>query len=84
MSRKEENGNMETLATSELYSNSLPRRLPGIEEMSPPPRMTKCPSRFCPFFVDFSSKIVYNTHQFAAPHGSLGGSYSGLARRRRE
>ena len=29
MSRKEENGNMETLVTSELCSNSLPRRLPG-------------------------------------------------------
>ena len=29
MSRKEESGNMETLATSELCSNSLPRRLPG-------------------------------------------------------
>ena len=25
---KEESGNMETLATSELYSSSLPRRLP--------------------------------------------------------
>ncbi len=29
MSRKKENGNMATLATSELCSNSLPRRLPG-------------------------------------------------------
>jgi len=29
MSRKEENGNMETRATSELCSNSLPRRLGG-------------------------------------------------------
>jgi len=29
MSRKEENGNMETRATSELCSNSLPRRLAG-------------------------------------------------------
>jgi len=29
MSRKEGNGNMETRATSELCSNSLPRRLPG-------------------------------------------------------
>ena len=29
MSRKEENGNVETLAISELCSNSLARRLPG-------------------------------------------------------
>ena len=29
MSRKEENGSMEALATSELCSNSLPSRLPG-------------------------------------------------------
>ena len=29
MSRKEENGNVATLVTSELCSNSLPRRLPG-------------------------------------------------------
>ena len=29
MSRKEENGNMETLAISELCRNSLARRLPG-------------------------------------------------------
>ena len=29
MSRQEENGNMEILATSELCSNSLPRWLPG-------------------------------------------------------
>jgi hypothetical protein len=29
MSRKKENGNMEILTTLELYSNSLPRRLPG-------------------------------------------------------
>jgi hypothetical protein len=29
MIRKEEDGNMESLATSELYSSSLPRRLHG-------------------------------------------------------
>jgi len=29
MSRKEERGNVETLTTSELCSNSRPRRLPG-------------------------------------------------------
>ncbi len=45
MSRKEENRNMETLTTSELCSNSLPRRLPGNGKVECWPRdMRKIPA----------------------------------------
>jgi len=59
MSRKEENGNMETLATSKLCSNSLPRRLPGNGQGECLPRgMKKIPSaRAGNMAIPFQSEV---------------------------
>jgi hypothetical protein len=64
MSRKEENGNMEILATSELCSNSLARRLPGNGKGECWPRdMRKIPAAkggnmAIPFQSDVSLQLI--------------------------
>lgn len=64
MSRQEENGNMATLATSELCSNSRPRRLPGNGKEECWPRdMRKIPAAKAgnmaiPFQAEVSSQLV--------------------------
>ncbi len=70
MSRKEENGNMETLATSELYSNSLPSWLPGDGKVECWPRdMRKIPvakagNMAIPFQFEFK---IRRSQAFAPP-----------------
>jgi len=64
MSRKKENGNMAILVTSELYSNSLPRLLPGNGKGEClPGDMSKIPSpkagnMAIPFQSEVSSQLV--------------------------
>ncbi len=70
MSRKEENGNMETRATSELCSNSLPRRLPGNGKVECWPRdMRKIPAaKAGNMAIPFQSEFkICRSRAFAPP-----------------
>jgi hypothetical protein len=64
MSRKEENGNIVTPATSELCSNSLPRRQPGNGKGECSPRdmnrisEAKGGNMAIPFQAEVSSSLI--------------------------